>query len=319
MQVVNDYGKDVFNGDLGLVKAIDAEAGELVADFDGREVAYEFGELDELVLAYATTVHKAQGSEYPAVVMPVTTQHYPMLQRNLLYTGVTRGRQLVVLVAQPKAVAMAVKGRLERRRWSKLHEWLARRALERAPPATPAGMGSVLPLPEVLEPVGGELGVAGGVLDVAVAEPFLDGAGVVPGMGEREAAGMAQHVRVDGEGELGRHADHRQLLPEAGSAHRCPSLGGEQVRGGGCLLALQPAQGAQLGAADRVHAGPPVLEPAHMQMALRQVEHVPAQRAQLGDAQAVADRRSGSWWRRAGRSGLAVTWRRPSAARPRRR
>ena len=87
MQVVNDYEKEVFNGDLGLVKAIDAEAGELVVDFDGREVAYDFGELDELVLAYATTVHKAQGSEYPAVVMPVTTQHYPMLQRNLLYTA----------------------------------------------------------------------------------------------------------------------------------------------------------------------------------------------------------------------------------------
>src|SRR4051794_29066292 len=117
MQVVNDYDKDVFNGDLGLVKALDAEAGELVADFDGREVAYDFGELDELVLAYATTVHKAQGSEYPAVVIPVTTQHYPMLQRNLLYTGVTRGRQLVAL---PKAVAMAVKDRLARRRWSKL-------------------------------------------------------------------------------------------------------------------------------------------------------------------------------------------------------
>ena len=81
-----------------------------MVDFDGREVAYDFGELDELVLAYATTVHKAQGSEYPAVVIPVTTQHYPMLQRNLLYTGVTRGRQLVVLVAQPKAVAIAVKG-----------------------------------------------------------------------------------------------------------------------------------------------------------------------------------------------------------------
>ena len=141
MQVVNDYEKDVFNGDLGLVKAIDAEAGELVADFDGREVAYDFGELDELVLAYATTVHKAQGSEYPAVVMPVTTQHYPMLQRNLLYTGVTRGRQLVVLVAQPKAVAIAVKGQQERRRWSKLHEWLARRALERAPPAAMAWKG----------------------------------------------------------------------------------------------------------------------------------------------------------------------------------
>ena len=86
---------------------------------------YDFGELDELVLAYATTVHKAQGSEYPAVVIPVTTQHYPMLQRNLLYTGVTRGRKLVVLVAQPKAVAIAVKGQHERRRWSKLREWLA--------------------------------------------------------------------------------------------------------------------------------------------------------------------------------------------------
>ena len=125
MQVVNDYEKEVFNGDLGLVRTIDAEAGELVVDFDGREVAYDFGELDELVLAYAITVHKAQGSEYPAVVIPVTTQHYPMLQRNLLYTGVTRGRKLVVLVAQPKAVAIAVKGQHERRRWSKLREWLA--------------------------------------------------------------------------------------------------------------------------------------------------------------------------------------------------
>ena len=115
MQVVNDYEKEVFNGDLGLVRTIDAEAGELVVDFEGRDVAYDFGELDELVLAYATTVHKAQGSEYPAVVIPVTTQHYPMLQRNLLYTGVTRGRKLVVLVAQPKAVAIAVKGKAERR------------------------------------------------------------------------------------------------------------------------------------------------------------------------------------------------------------
>ena len=114
MQVVNNYEKEVFNGDLGLVRAIDAEAGELVVDFEGREVAYDFGELDELVLAYATTVHKAQGSEYPAVVIPVTTQHWPMLQRNLLYTGVTRGKQLVVLVAQPRAVAIAVKGQRER-------------------------------------------------------------------------------------------------------------------------------------------------------------------------------------------------------------
>ena len=125
MQVVNDYEKVVFNGDLGLVKAIEVETGELVVDFDGREVAYDFGELDELVLAYAITVHKAQGSEYPAVVIPVTTQHYPMLQRNLLYTGVTRGRHLVVLVAQSRAVAIAVRGQRERRRWSKLRELLA--------------------------------------------------------------------------------------------------------------------------------------------------------------------------------------------------
>ncbi len=76
------------------------------------------------MLAYATTVHKSQGSEYPAVVIPLTTQHYPMLRRNLLYTGVTRGKRLVVLVAQPKAVAIAVRGRQERRRWSKLKEHL---------------------------------------------------------------------------------------------------------------------------------------------------------------------------------------------------
>ena len=83
-----------------------------------------FGELDELVLAYATTIHKSQGSEYPAVVIPLTTQHYPMLQRNLVYTGVTRGKRLVVLVGQRKALAIAVKGSRARRRWSKLRGWL---------------------------------------------------------------------------------------------------------------------------------------------------------------------------------------------------
>jgi exodeoxyribonuclease V alpha subunit len=124
MQVENDYDKHVYNGDLGIVTAIDMEEGELVADFDGRKVRYRFGELDELVLAYATTIHKSQGSEYPAVVIPLTTQHYPMLQRNLVYTGVTRGKRLVVLVGQRKALAIAVKGARARRRWSKLREWL---------------------------------------------------------------------------------------------------------------------------------------------------------------------------------------------------
>ena len=124
MQIENDYDKEVYNGDLGIVARIDMEAGDLVATFDGREVVYAFGELDELVLAYATTIHKAQGSEYPAVVIPVMTQHYAMLARNLLYTGVTRGKRLVVLVGQRKAIAMAVRNGGQRRRWSKLQEWL---------------------------------------------------------------------------------------------------------------------------------------------------------------------------------------------------
>jgi exodeoxyribonuclease V alpha subunit len=120
----HDYDKDVYNGDLGVVSRIDMEEGELHVDFDSREVTFGFGELDELVLAYATTIHKSQGSEYPAVVIPLTTQHYPMLQRNLVYTGVTRGKRLVVLVGQRKALAIAVKGARTRRRWSKLREWL---------------------------------------------------------------------------------------------------------------------------------------------------------------------------------------------------
>ena len=124
MQVENDYDKEVYNGDLGVVRSIDPETSEMVIEFDGRPVTYGFGELDEVVLAYATTIHKSQGSEYPAVVIPLTTQHYPMLQRNLLYTAVTRGKRLVVIVGQKKAMAIAVKGRQTRRRWSKLREWL---------------------------------------------------------------------------------------------------------------------------------------------------------------------------------------------------
>lgn len=99
----------------------DVPVDELATSFDGREVVYGF---DELVLAYATTVHKAQGSEYPAVVIPVMTQHYAMLARNLLYTGLTRGKRLVVLVGQRKAIAMAVRNGGQRRRWSKLGKWL---------------------------------------------------------------------------------------------------------------------------------------------------------------------------------------------------
>jgi hypothetical protein len=119
MQVENDYDREVYNGDLGIVQRIDLEESELVVTFDGREVSYGFGELDELVLAYATTIHKSQGSEYPAVVIPLVTQHYMMLARNLLYTGVTRGKRLVVLVGQRKALAIAVRNQGSRRRWAK--------------------------------------------------------------------------------------------------------------------------------------------------------------------------------------------------------
>ena len=124
MQIENNYDRDTFNGDIGFIANIDHAEGELAIDIDGRAVIYTFGELDEVVLAYASTIHKSQGSEYPAVVMPIVTQHYAMLKRNLLYTGLTRGKRLVVLVGQRKAVGIAVRGVRGRRRWSKLDELL---------------------------------------------------------------------------------------------------------------------------------------------------------------------------------------------------
>ena len=128
MQIENDYDKEVYNGDIGAIDDVNTSAGELIASFDGRSISYGFGELDMLVPAYAATIHKSQGSEYPAVVIPALTQHYAMLQRNLLYTGVTRGKKLVVLVGQKKAIAIAVRNVSGRRRYSKLAEWLRPRA-----------------------------------------------------------------------------------------------------------------------------------------------------------------------------------------------
>jgi exodeoxyribonuclease V alpha subunit len=124
MQTANDYDKEVFNGDLGFVSTIDADAQEVTITFDGRDVVYQFGELDEVSLAFAATIHKSQGSEYPAVVIPVGMTHYMMLRRNLIYTGVTRGKKLVVLVGQRKAVGIAVRSAEGGRRWSKLRELL---------------------------------------------------------------------------------------------------------------------------------------------------------------------------------------------------
>jgi exodeoxyribonuclease V alpha subunit len=111
LQTQNDYDKEVFNGDIGRVSAIDVHEQELTVNFDGRPVVYDFGELDELALAYACTIHKGQGSEYPAVVIPLHMQHFMLLQRNLLYTGITRGKKLVVLLGSRKALATAVQRR----------------------------------------------------------------------------------------------------------------------------------------------------------------------------------------------------------------
>ena len=109
LQLVNNYDKDVFNGDLGWVTGVDHGAGRVTASFDETGVDYDFSELDELQPSFAMTVHRSQGSEFPAVVVPVLTQHYPMLQRNLLYTAITRGRRLVVVVGSRRALAMAVR------------------------------------------------------------------------------------------------------------------------------------------------------------------------------------------------------------------
>ncbi len=122
IQTENNYTREVFNGDIGCITEVNLDEGFLRVDFDGRNVEYEFGELDELSLAYATSIHKSQGSEYPAVVIPLAMQHYMLLERNLLYTAVTRGKKLVVIIGQAKALAMAVKNRRSTKRMTKLSE-----------------------------------------------------------------------------------------------------------------------------------------------------------------------------------------------------
>jgi exodeoxyribonuclease V alpha subunit len=124
MQIINNYDKEVFNGDIGWISKIDREDRELTVDFDGRLIPYDFSELDEIVLAYAISVHKSQGSEYPAVILPVTTQHYILLQRNLVYTGVTRAKKLVVMIGTKKALAIAIKNNKPQLRYTLLSERL---------------------------------------------------------------------------------------------------------------------------------------------------------------------------------------------------
>lgn len=123
IQVINNYDKDVFNGDIGIILSIDTEDAEALIQFDDREIHYDFNELDELSLAYATTIHKSQGSEYPCVVIPLSMQSYLMLERNLIYTGVTRGKKMVVIIGQKKALSIAVRTQRSGRRKT----WLRQR------------------------------------------------------------------------------------------------------------------------------------------------------------------------------------------------
>jgi exodeoxyribonuclease V alpha subunit len=120
MQIKNNYDKEVFNGDIGKISHIDFENQEIGITFDGRSVDYDYTDLDEIVLAYAVSVHKSQGSEYPAVIIPILTQHYMLLQRNLIYTAVTRGRKLVVIVGTRKALAIGVKNNKTEKRYTYL-------------------------------------------------------------------------------------------------------------------------------------------------------------------------------------------------------
>jgi exodeoxyribonuclease V alpha subunit len=120
MQIKNNYDKEVFNGDIGRIIKINAEDRDVIIHFDGRNIKYDYNDLDEIVLAYAISVHKSQGSEFPVVIIPVLTQHYILLQRNLIYTAVTRGRQLVVMVGTKKALAIAVKNNKTEKRYTRL-------------------------------------------------------------------------------------------------------------------------------------------------------------------------------------------------------
>ena len=127
MQIKNNYDKDIFNGDIGIISRINQEEQVVIITFDGRPVEYDYADLDEIVLAYAVSVHKSQGSEYPAVIIPVVTQHYILLQRNLIYTAVTRGRKLVVMVGTKKALAIGVKNNKTEKRYTYLRQRLRER------------------------------------------------------------------------------------------------------------------------------------------------------------------------------------------------
>jgi exodeoxyribonuclease V alpha subunit len=122
MQLKNDYNREVFNGDLGMVVNIDHTEKEVTINFDERDVVYDFADLNEITLAWATSIHKSQGSEYPVVILPLYTSHYVMLSRNLFYTGLTRAKKLALIVGSSKAIAIAVKQVKQQQRYTRLRE-----------------------------------------------------------------------------------------------------------------------------------------------------------------------------------------------------
>ena len=124
MQMENNYDKDTYNGDIGIISAIDKDEQEITIDFYGNKVPYDYADLDQITLSYATTIHKSQGSEYPAIIIPITMQSYMMLRRNLIYTAITRGKKLVIVIGEKKAFAMAVRDSKSSNRYSKLKYWL---------------------------------------------------------------------------------------------------------------------------------------------------------------------------------------------------
>ena len=125
MQIRNNYDKDTYNGDIGIIEHVDMEDRSLKVHFEEKVVEYEDNELDELTLAYATTIHKSQGSEYPVVVIPLLMTHYVMLQRNLLYTGITRAKKICIIVGTTKALAYCVHNMVVQKRNTKLKERLS--------------------------------------------------------------------------------------------------------------------------------------------------------------------------------------------------
>ena len=127
IQLTNDYQREVFNGDLGVISAIDTEEQEVIIDYQGRDVTYDYADLNEIALAFATTIHKSQGSEYSVVLLPMYTQHYVMLSRNLLYTGLTRAKKLAIIVGSKKAIGMAVRSINQKPRYTQLQQRLTSR------------------------------------------------------------------------------------------------------------------------------------------------------------------------------------------------